>query len=73
MANGLFVESVDGAAAEAGMRRGDIIISAGGKKIRTEKGLNEVVSKAKGSLAVLVDRNGSREFIPVKLSDEAKK
>ena len=38
-----------------------------------EKDLNEVVSKAKGSLAVLVDRNGSREFIPVKLSDEAKK
>ena len=73
VSNGLFVESVYGAAAEAGMRRGDIIISAGGKKIRTEKDLNEVVSKAKGSLAVLVDRNGSREFIPVKLSDEAKK
>ncbi len=71
--NGLFVESVYGAAAEAGMHRGDIIISAGGKKIRTEKDLNEVVSKAKGSLAVLVDRNGSREFIPVKLSDEVKK
>ena len=70
VSNGLFVY---GAAAEAGMRRGDIIISAGGKKIRTEKDLNEVVSKAKGSLAVLVDRNGSREFIPVKLSDEVKK
>lgn len=73
VSNGLFVESVYGAAAEAGMRRGDIIISAGGKKIRTEKDLNEVVSKAKGSLPVLVDRNGSREFIPVKLSDEVKK
>lgn len=73
VSNGLFVESVYGAAAEARMRRGDIIISAGGKKIRTEKDLNEVVSKAKGSLAVLVDRNGSREFIPVKLSDEVKK
>ena len=73
VSNGLFVESVYGAAAEAGMRRGDIIISAGGTKIRTEKDLNEVVSKAKGSLAVLVDRNGSREFIPVKLSDEVKK
>ena len=73
VSNGLFVESVYGAAAEAGMRRGDIIISAGGKKIRTEKDLNDVVSTAKGSLAVLVDRNGSREFIPVKLSDEAKK
>lgn len=73
VSNGLFVESVYGAAAEAGMRRGDIIISAGGKRIRTEKDLNEVVSKAKGSLAVLVDRNGSREFIPVKLSDEVKK
>ena len=71
--NGLFVESVYGAAAEAGMRRGDIIISAGGKKIRSEKDLNEVVSKAKGSLAFLVDINGSREFIPVKLSDEVKK
>ena len=73
VSNGLFVESVYGAAAEAGLSRGDIIISAGGKKIRTEKDLNEVVSKAKGSLAVLVDRNGSREFIPVKLSDEVKK
>lgn len=72
LSDGLFVESVFGAAAQAGMRRGDIIISAGGKKIRTEKDLNDVLSKAKGNLAILVDRNGSREFIPVKLSSEEK-
>ena len=56
------------------MREGkpvNLVIVVG--EMRTEKDLNEVVSKAKGSLAVLVDRNGSREFIPVKLSDEAKK
>ena len=49
------------------------IVTGTGAAVGTEKDLNEVVSKAKGSLAVLVDRNGSREFIPVKLSDEVKK
>lgn len=70
---GLVVESVYGAAAEAGLRAGDIILSAGGKKIRTEKDLSDVLSKAKGSLPILIDRKGSREFIPVKLGQSDKK
>lgn len=73
VSQGVFVESVYGPAAEAGIKAGDIILSAGGKKIRTEKDLVDVLAKAKGSLPVLVDRNGSREFVPVKLAGNTKK
>lgn len=65
---GMVVESVTGPAAEAGIRKGDIILSAGGKKITSFEDLQKVIRKSKDSIAILVDRNGNRTFIPIKLN-----
>lgn len=70
---GIAVESSSGAAAEAGIRKGDIIISAGGKRINSFEDLQQALDKAKDSIAILVDRNGGRTFIPVKLAQKESK
>ncbi len=69
---GLFVQNVSGAAAEAGIRVGDVIVSVGGTKVKTMEELRKVVKNAKDSIAVLVDRKGQRVFIPVKLKEAEK-
>ncbi len=65
---GLYVQSVSGPAQEAGMRVGDIIIRAAGKSVASPDDLKNALKGAKDTVAVLVDRNGRRVFIPVKLS-----
>ena len=64
---GLVVEKATGAAAEAGIRPGDIIVGAAGKKVKNKEELSKAVDKAGSSIALLVERDGSRIFVPVKL------
>ncbi len=66
VSDGLFVTSVTGRAAEAGIHPGDIILSVAGKKIKSADDLGKATDKAKGTIAVLIDRNGQRIFVPVK-------
>lgn len=73
VSEGMVVESVTGAAAEAGILKGDIIISANGKKIKEFKDLKAAVDKAGDRIALLVDRKGDRVFVPVKLKKDADK
>jgi serine protease Do len=64
---GLVVEDVDGAAAEAGIRPGDIVLSANGTQTRSVADLRKVVSGSKDHVALLVQRGDSRIFVPVEL------
>jgi serine protease Do len=64
---GLVVEDVDGAAAEAGIRPGDIVLSANGKQTGSVADLRKVVSGSKDHVALLVQRGDSRIFVPVEL------
>lgn len=64
---GLLVENVAAAAAAAGLRPGDIVISANGKAIDSVKQLREITSKA-DRLALLIQRGEARIFVPVDLS-----
>ncbi|MCD8340267.1 MAG: Do family serine endopeptidase [Burkholderiales bacterium] len=66
--DGLFVTAVMGRAAEAGIQAGDIILSVAGQKVKSEADLDKATAKAKGTIAVLVDRSGQRIFVPVKFS-----
>jgi serine protease Do len=64
---GLVVEDVGGAAAEAGIRPGDIVLSANGKQTRSVADLRNAVSGSKDHVALLVQRGDSRIFVPVEL------
>ena len=64
---GLVVQESAGAAAKAGIRAGDVIVSVNGKTVRQVDELRNQVAQAKGRVAVLVERNGQRMFVPVEL------
>jgi serine protease Do len=64
--HGLVVEKVDGPAARAGVRRGDVIVSVGAAQISSARDLEQAVQKAgKGAVPLLIKRGGSSMFIAV--------
>lgn len=71
--DGLAVVESHGPAAEAGIKEGDILLSVGGKKIRSFEQFKDAVNKADKTLALQVARGGQRTFVAVKLDDKAKK
>jgi serine protease Do len=64
---GLLVEDVDGPAAEADVRPGDVIVGANGQRVATLGELESQAAKSKHSIALLVNRGGTTIFIPLKL------
>jgi serine protease Do len=64
---GLVVEGVEGAAEEAGLRPGDIVLSANGTATKSVADLRGIVSGSKDHVALLVQRGESRIFVPVEL------
>jgi serine protease Do len=64
---GLLVQESVGAAAKAGIRAGDVIVSVNGKPVRKVDELRTAIESAKGRVAVLVERNGQRMFVPVQI------
>ena len=70
--SGLLVTQVSGLAAKAGIREGDILVSANGKLLKSKNDLRE---ECKGSqVLLLVQRDGGRIFIPVRFpAKDAKK
>ena len=64
---GLVVESVAGAAAKAGVRPGDVIVAANRTPVTSVEALRELVQKADKSVALLIQRDDARLFVPVRL------
>ena len=64
---GVVVESAQGPAARAGIRPGDVIRGVNGKPIQNPQQLREAVEKSGGVVALLVQRNDARIFVPVQL------
>ncbi len=64
---GLVVEDVDGAAERAGIVAGDVLLAINGKAVQSvEQGKSVMASKPK-SVALLVQRDGEKIFVPVRL------
>ena len=64
---GVLVEESSGAAAEAGIQSGDVILSFNGKAVKSVEQLKELVAKAGKKVALLVMRDETRIFVPVDL------
>jgi serine protease Do len=47
------------------LRAGDVIVAVNGQPTRTVDELRKQVGDAKGKLAVLIERQGQRVFVPV--------
>jgi len=65
---GLVVEEVAGAAAEAGIQPGDVVLSANGRPVSDVEQLRSIVAGAKNRVALLVQRGEARIFVPVELA-----
>jgi serine protease Do len=67
LSNGVVVEDVGGAAARAGVRSGDVILSINNTPVKSVEHLKELVAKSGKTVALLVQRDDARIFIPVTL------
>jgi serine protease Do len=61
----LVVEAVDGAAEEAGMRPGDIILGVNGSRVKTLAELRAATKRSGNTAALLVQREGGQTFIAI--------
>ena len=67
VSGGVVVVGADRAAAEAGVRPGDVVLSANGVPTRSAADLRKAAAGAKEHVALLVQRGDSRIFVPVEL------
>jgi serine protease Do len=65
VANGVVVEEVAGAAAKAGVRQGDVIVAVNNVPVKSPEQLRELIGSAGKTVALLVQREDARIFIPV--------
>ncbi len=63
--NGLLIENATGTAARAGIRRGDVLLSVNGEPVASVEQLRSLVSKASKRVALLIQRDDARLFVPV--------
>jgi serine protease Do len=67
VAGGVVVQDSTGAAANAGIQTGDVILSLNGTPVKSVEELAALVSKAGKKVALLVLREDTRIFVPVDL------
>ena len=66
-AGGVLVENATGAAAQAGIQRGDIIVAMNGTPVNSARQLQELAAKAGKHVALLVQRNEVKLYVPLDL------
>ena len=64
---GMVVENVDGPAARAGIEAGDVLLAINGKPVQSVDQVKSVLAGKPKSVALLVQREGEKIFVPVKL------
>jgi serine protease Do len=64
---GLVVEQAAGAAAEAGVQAGDVILALNNEQVRSVAQLRRLLDKASGHVALLVQRDKAKIYVPVNL------
>jgi serine protease Do len=64
---GLLVEQSGGAAARAGVQAGDVILSFNNQPLKSVDQLRRLVDRSHGSIALLIQREGNKIFVPIRL------
>lgn len=64
---GLVVQDVSGPAARAGIEPGDVLLAVNGQPVQSVDQVRQVLGRKPSSVALLVQRDGERIFIPVRL------
>ncbi len=64
---GLLVENAVGPAAAAGIQSGDLLVAVNGTPIASVDQVRAIVAKAGKSVALLIERDGNKIFVPVRL------
>ena len=64
---GMLVENVAGPAARAGIEAGDVLLAINGKPVQSIEQVKSVLAGKPKSVALLVQRDGAKIFVPVKL------
>ncbi len=64
---GLVVEDVEGAAQRAGIVAGDVLLAINGKSVQSIEQVKSVMAGKPKSVALLVQRDGEKIFVPVKV------
>lgn len=67
LGGGLVVEDADGAAANAGVMPGDVLLSINGRAVGSIDQVKEAIGKSSKSVALLVQRGADKIFIPVRI------
>ncbi len=65
--SGVIVENATGPAAKAGIQPGDVILGVNNQAVKNVDQLRELVDRAKGNVALLVQRENARVYVPVPL------
>jgi serine protease Do len=66
---GLVVEQASGPAARAGIQPGDLVLAVNGTPVKSVAQLRALVAKSGKTLALLIQRDSGKIFIPVDLGD----
>ncbi len=67
LSDGVLVEHVSGAAAAAGLEAGDIILRVGAATVNSLEDLQKATHNARGTVALLVQREDMRIYVPVRV------
>jgi len=65
--HGLLVEQSGGAAANAGIQPGDVILAVNGRPVTSASQLKDMITHAGNSIALLIQRDNAQIFVPVDL------
>ncbi|MGH8630368.1 MAG: DegQ family serine endoprotease [Burkholderiales bacterium] len=64
---GLVVEDAQGAAAKAGIQRGDVILAVGDTPVTSVDQLRKLTEKSGKTVALLIQRNDVRTYVPIQV------
>lgn len=67
VSQGLLIEDASGPAAAAGVQPGDLLVAVNGTPIESVGQVRAMMAKASKSIALLIQRDGNKIFVPVRI------